>query len=136
MLFFIRQSCYFCLSLSASLVFASNSLGVDKPLLVSVAYDKEDTVVSDVLLYSTTVVVVFFSLRVIVLFTGLTVILSDSTAYRRYSGSFLLSVKEPYIVAETETFVPAGIPLNVMTVFVFSAMSSVWESISFSFSYL
>ena len=44
-------------------MFASNSLGVDKPLLVSVAYDKEDTFVFDVLLYSTTVVVVFFQLK-------------------------------------------------------------------------
>ena len=110
----------------------------DIPLLVSVAYDKEagapagiSPVEVDVLLYSTTVVVVFFSLRVIVLFPGLTVIFPDCPVYRLYSGEFSLS--EPYIVAEAETFVPAGIPLNVMTVFVFSAMSSVWEAISFSF---
>ena len=96
----------------------------DIPLLVSVAYDKEagvpagiSSVGGNVLLYKTTVVVVFFSLRVIVLFPGLTVILSDSPAYRRYSGSFLLFVKEPYIVAETETFVPAGISLKVMMLF-------------------
>ena len=63
---------------------------------------------------------VFSSLSVIVLFPGLTVILSDSPAYRRYFGSFLLSVKEPYIVTETETSVPAGISLKVMTVFFFA----------------
>ena len=66
---------------------------------------------------------VFSSFRRIVLFSGLTEICFHSPAYRRYSGSFLLFVKEPYIVAETETFVPAGISLKVMTLF-FSPLSS------------